>query len=162
MAARRTQAPERPLRAYVDTSVFGGMHDVEFREGSERFFRAVRDEVFTIFTSEPLALEISRAPERVQDTFAEYQRFAEPLARTDETDDLAEAYMLAKILPAASRVDAVHVALASVARADIVVSWNFKHLVQLRRIRAFHAVNVLRGYPMIEIRSPLEVTDAED
>lgn len=70
--------------------------------------------------------------------------------------------MLAKVLPAASRVDAFHVAIASVARADAVVSWNFKHLVQLQRIRAFHAVNVLRGYPLIEIRSPLEVTDGED
>jgi hypothetical protein len=54
------------------------------------------------------------------------------------------------------------VALASVAGADAVVSWNFKHLVQLRRIRGFHAVNVLRGYPLIEIRSPLEVTLGEE
>lgn len=162
MAARRTQAPERPLRVYVDTSVFGGIHDDGFREGSQRFFRAVRNGAFTILTSEPLTLEIARAPERVQDTFVEYQDFAEPLATTDEAEDLAEAYMLAKVLPAASRVDALHVALASVAHADIVVSWNFKHLVQLRRIRAFHAVNLLRGYPLIEIRSPLEVVDDQD
>jgi predicted nucleic acid-binding protein len=58
-------------------------------------------------------------------------------------------------------VDALHVALASVARADVLVSWNFKHLVQLRRIRGFHAVNVLRGYPLLEIRSPREVIDEE-
>lgn len=150
------------LRVYVDTSVFGGVHDAEFQQGSQRFFRAVRNGAFTILTSEPLALEIARAPERVQDTFIEYQRYAEPLATTGEAEELAEAYMLAKVLPSASRVDALHVALASVARADAVVSWNFKHLVQLRRIRAFHAVNILRGYPLIEIRSPLEVTDGED
>lgn len=160
VTARRTAVPERPLRAYVDTSVFGGIHDAEFRAGSERFFRAVSEGAFTIFSSEPLSLEIARAPKPVRDTFAEYERFAEPVARTDEADDLTEAYMLAKVLPAASRVDALHVALASVAHADVVVSWNFKHLVQLRRIRAFHAVNVLHGYPMIDIRSPLEVTDA--
>ncbi len=162
MAARRTSTTERPLRVYVDTSVFGGIHDEEFQDASERFFRAVREGVFTILTSEPLALEIARAPERVQDTFIAYQRYSEPVATTVEAENLAEAYMLAKVLPAASRVDALHVALASVARADAVVSWNFKHLVQLRRIRAFHAVNVLRGYPLIEIRSPLEVTDGED
>jgi hypothetical protein len=51
--------------------------------------------------------------------------------------------------------------LASLAAADALVSWNFKHLVQLRRIRGFHAVNVLRSYPLIEIRSPLEVIDDE-
>lgn len=103
MAAFRTKPTERPLRAYVDTSVFGGVHDDEFRIGSERFFRAVREGAFTILSSEPL----------------------------------------------------------TIARADVVVSWNFKHLVQLRRIRAFHAVNLLRGYPLVEIRSPLEVTDDE-
>jgi len=162
MAGRRTQAPLRSLRAYVDTSVFGGVHDDEFRDGSERFFAAVRDGEFTILTSEPLALEIARAPEPVQDTFALHQDFTEPLATTDEAEDLAEAYMLAKVVPAASRIDALHVALASVAHADVVVSWNFKHLVQLRRIRAFHAVNLLRGYPLIEIRSPLEVVDEQD
>jgi predicted nucleic acid-binding protein len=162
MADRRTQAAERPFRVYVDTSVFGGVHDDQFREASQRFFRAVRDGAFTILTSEPLTLEIARAPECVQDTFVEYLDFAETLTTTDEAEDLAEAYMLAKVVPAASRVDALHVALASVAYADIVVSWNFKHLVQLRRIRAFHAVNVLRGYPLIEIRSPLEVIDDQD
>jgi hypothetical protein len=48
-----------------------------------------------------------------------------------------------------------------VAATDALVSWNFKHLVQLRRIRGFHAVNVLRGYPLIEIRLPLELIDDE-
>lgn len=161
MAARRTKAIERPLRAYVDTSVFGGVHDDEFRVGSQRFFRAVREGAFTILSSQPLAIEISRAPDNVRSTFDAYRAEAEVLDTTDEAESLAEAYMNAKVVPAASRIDALHVALASVARADLIVSWNFKHLVQLRRIRAFHAVNLLHGYPLIEIRSPLEVTDDE-
>ena len=74
---------------------------------------------------------------------------------------MPQAYLTAGVVPPASRVDALHVALASVAGADALVSWNFKHLVQLRRIRGFHAVNLLRGYPLIEIRSPLEVVDDE-
>ena len=68
----------------------------------------------------------------------------------------------ARVVPAASRIGALHVALASVAGPDAVVSWNFKHLVQLCRTRGLHAVNVLRGYPLIEIRSPLEVIDDEE
>lgn len=122
MTARRTHSADRSLRVYVDTSVYGGLHDEEFREASLRFFRAVRDGAFTILASEPLALEISRAPERVQDTFVEYQASAELLATTEEATNLAEAYMVAKVLPAASRIDALHVALASVAHADVVVS----------------------------------------
>ena len=85
------------------------------------------------------------------------KRYFSDLART-QLECLSPG---AKVVPAASRVDALHVALASVAGADAVVSWNFKHLVQLRRIRGFHAVNVLRGYPLIEIRSPLELIDDE-
>ena len=157
----RTKAPERPLRVYLDTSVFGGVHDDEFRRGSERFFTAVRDGAFTILVSEPLVVEISRAPETVQVTFEAHRAQMEALDTTAEATSLAAAYLAAKVVPAASRVDALHVALATIAGADTVVSWNFKHLVQLRRIRGFHAVNILRGYPLIEIRSPLEVVDDE-
>jgi hypothetical protein len=85
----------------------------------------------------------------------------EALETTAEAATLAKAYLAAGVVPAASRVDALHVALASIARADALVSWSFQHLVQLRRIRGFHAVNVLRGYPLLEIRSPLEVIDEE-
>lgn len=162
MATRRANTTERPLRVYVDTSVFGGVHDPEFRERSERSFRAVRNGAFTILASDPISIEIASAPEKVRATFEAHLRFMEPLETTEESTELANAYLLAKVVPAASSIDALHVALASVARADAVVSWNFKHLVQLRRIRAFHAVNVLRGYPLIEIRSPLEVIDGED
>jgi hypothetical protein len=146
----------------VDTSVFGGVHDDEFRAPSERFFTAVRDGAFTLLVSEALAVEISSAPTVVQATFEAHRAHMEALETTAEAASLAEAYLASKVVPATSRVDALHVALASIAGADAVVSWNFKHLVQLRRIRGFHAVNVLRGYPLIEIRSPREVIDDEE
>jgi hypothetical protein len=159
VAKARSRAEGRPLRVYVDTSVFGGVHDDEFRSPSERFFAAVRGGDFVVLVSEALVVEISNAPPVVQATFESHRGYMEPLETTAEAAALAEAYLAARVVPANSRVDALHVALASVARADAVVSWNFKHLVQLRRIRGFHAVNVLRGYPLIEIRSPLEVID---
>jgi len=162
MAARRPRPLRQPLRVYADTSVFGGVHDDEFRDPSERFFAAVRSGAFVLLVSEALALEIAAAPDFVQETFEAHRTHAEGLETTAEATALAAAYLAAGVVPAASRVDALHVALASVAGADAVVSWNFKHLVQLRRIRGFHAVNVLRGYPLIEIRSPLEVTLGEE
>jgi hypothetical protein len=162
VAARRPEAERRPLRVYVDTSVFGGVHDDEFRALSERFFAAVRAGAFVVLVSEALVVEIASAPVVVQATFEAHRAHMEALETTAEAAALAEAYLAARVVPAASRVDALHVALASVARADAFVSWNFKHLVQLRRIRGFHAVNVLRGYPLIEIRSPLEVIDDEE
>jgi hypothetical protein len=164
VAARRQRAglPGRPLRVYLDTSVFGGVHDDQFRAPSERFFAAVRAGAFVVLVSEALALEISSAPEAVRATFESHRRQMEALETTTEAAALAEAYLASKVVPRSSRVDALHVALASVARADALVSWNFKHLVQLRRIRGFHAVNLLRGYPLIEIRSPLEVIGDEE
>lgn len=162
MTARRSRAPGRLLRAYVDTSVFGGVHDREFREPSARFFAAVRRGAFVVLVSEALVVEISSAPTVVQETFEAHRSYMEPVETTAEATTLAEAYLAEQVVPAASRVDALHVALASVARADVLVSWNFKHLVQLRRIRGFHAVNVLRGYPLLEIRSPREVIDDDE
>lgn len=163
MAARgqRAAISRRPLRVYVDTSVFGGVHDDEFRTPSERFFTAVRSGAFTVLVSEALVVEIQSAPEPVRATFEAHSAHMEAIETSAEAAALADAYLAAKVVPAAARVDALHVALASVAGADAVVSWNFRHLVQLRRIRGFHAVNVLRGYPLIEIRSPREVIDDE-
>jgi hypothetical protein len=90
----------------VDTSVFGGAHDDEFRTPSERFFAAVRDGDFVVLVSEALVVEISHAPPVVQATFESHRGYMEPLETTAEAAALAEAYLAA--------------------RADAVVSWNFK------------------------------------
>jgi hypothetical protein len=59
------------------------------------------------------------------------------------------------------RADAQHIAIATVARVDALVSWNFKHIVNLNRIHGYNSVNLRRGYPMIEIRAPREVLPDE-
>jgi hypothetical protein len=59
------------------------------------------------------------------------------------------------------RADALHIALATVARVDVLVSWNFKHIVNLARIHAYNAVNLKRGYPLLEIRTPREIVEDE-
>jgi len=64
-------------------------------------------------------------------------------------------------ISARMRVDALHIALATVARVDVLVSWNFKHIVNLKRIHAYNAVNLKHGYPLLEIRTPREVPGDE-
>ncbi|MFQ5698948.1 MAG: hypothetical protein ACE5IL_11770, partial [Myxococcota bacterium] len=115
MATRRQRegVSKRPLRVYVDTSVFGGVHDDEFCEPSKRFFTEVRSGAFTILVSEALVVEISSAPAAVQSTFEAHRGQMEALETTAEAAALADAYLAAKVIPAASRVDALHVALAS-------------------------------------------------
>lgn len=79
------------------------------------------------------------------------------MADTPDAYELAEAYLAHGIVGPGSRSDALHVALATIGRVDVMVSWNFKHIVNLNRIRLFNAVNLEQGYGLIEIRTPMEV-----
>jgi hypothetical protein len=85
----------------------------------------------------------------------------ETLALSAEAEELAAAYVEDGAIGARMRADALHIALATVARVDVLVSWNFKHIVNLKRIHAHNAVNLKRGYPLLEIRTPREVPGSE-
>ena len=81
----------------------------------------------------------------------------EAVAVTAEVQDLAEAYLAAGIVGLRWRADCIHVAAATIYRADSIVSWNFRHIVRLDKIRAFNAVNLAQGYGVVTILSPKEV-----
>jgi hypothetical protein len=70
---------------------------------------------------------------------------------------LADAYISAGIVGENAREDAVHAAAAAVASADLIMSWNFRHIVRYDRIQGFNGVNVLSAYRALDIRCPLEV-----
>jgi hypothetical protein len=72
---------------------------------------------------------------------------------------LREAYINARIVSRRWVDDATHVAAATFARVDAIVSWNFKHIVRLDRIKAYNEVNTAMGYGVLTIRSPREVRD---
>jgi hypothetical protein len=102
------------------------------------------------------------APESVRNRLLEIPEAHQIiLADTPEADVLAEAYQAHGVVGPGSRSDALHVALATMGRVDVLVSWNFKHIVNLGRIRLFNAVNLEQGYGLIEIRTPKEVLSSE-
>jgi len=146
------------LRIYVDTSVFGGVLDEEFRDASRGFIeRAVRGEV-RFLLSDLAVEELTNAPQGVKDAISSIPRQnMERVPVGAEARSLAAAYVTARVVPAASEGDALHVAAATVAGANLIVSWNFKHIVNYRRIQLFNSVNLAVGYPLIDIRSPLEL-----
>jgi hypothetical protein len=146
-------------RIYIDTSVIGGCFDEEFSEWSNGMVADFRNGIFQPLLSEVIAAEIADAPENVQSVYAELTAFnAEILTVEESALELADEYQTRGILTSNFYGDGLHIALATVAEADLLVSWNFKHIVRFDKIRLFNAVNIEFGYKPLQIFSPREVT----
>lgn len=151
------------LRVYIDTSVVGGYFDDEFEDVTKLFFERIFKKDFLVYFSEVSEAEISLAPDFVKNLKSKIPtdcyRF---LDLDNESKELAETYINEKILGKASLDDAYHIAIATVNRLDVLVSWNFKHIVNYDKIKLFNSINLRLGYPMIEIRSPKEFVSYEN
>jgi hypothetical protein len=151
----------RTLSVYADTSVFGGVFDEEFEAPSRSFFDLVRAGRFALLISDVTRQEIALAPESVQAYFEGILAYMELIPVDERVLALREAYIAAGILTTQWADDAAHVAAATVANADLIVSWNFRHIVHFDKIRLYNAVNAIEGYRTVDIRSPREVIDYE-
>lgn len=146
------------LRVYADTSVFGGCFDEEFEADSRKPFDEIEAGRFILVVSATTLRELRKAPEEVRQLLAGISRDRfETTALSEEVQLLRDAYLKAGVVSASSSADAEHIASASVAEADMIVSWNFKHIVHFEKIRGYHAVNLLEGYKQIPIYTPKEV-----
>ena len=153
----------RRIRAYVDTSVFGGTQDDRFVEASRRFFERVRRGDFVVLLSPETLRELGRSPASVRAVWqALPAEQVEYVPLSPETKDLAAEYVRAGVLGEASMADALHVAAATVAGASVILSWNFRHIVSFNRIRGFNGVNAALGYRALTILSPMEVADEDE
>ena len=150
------------IRVYADTSVFGGVYDEEFDAASAAFFDEVREHERALVVSDVVRREMTAAPEDVRLLFDEMLAYAEIAPITAEALQLRQAYIAAGIVTAKWLDDALHVALATVSGCDVIVSWNFKHIVHFQKIPLYNAVNALQGYGSILIHSPQEVLVYED
>ena len=150
-------------RIYIDTSVVGGFYDVEFAEYTVPLFHQIRESELRIIYSEVTEKELINAPERVKDLIrslpSEVVDFVE---LTEEAIVLAQAYIAEKVVGKTSLDDCLHIALDTIHKADYLVSWNFKHIVNIERIRGYNSVNIKLGYSTIDIRSPREFVKYED
>jgi len=150
----------RRIRVYVDTSVFGGTADEEFAVASRRFFNRVHRGEFMVLVSQVTLDELTGAPDNVQQVLKDVPHSSlVQVVANEEATALAQAYLDAGILSSSAIADAIHVATATVAGADVILSWNFRHIVNYDRIHKYNGVNALQGYPPVEIHSPLEMSD---
>ena len=153
----------RLQRIYIDTSVIGGCHDEEFARWSLGLMKDFRLGNFKPVVSAVVDAEIEEAPLHVKATYQELiEGDHEYLDVGEEAVELAGIYLERNILTEKFADDALHIALASVAVVDVLVSWNFKHIVHFDKIRQFTAVNIELGYKPLQIYSPREVTNHGD
>jgi hypothetical protein len=149
-------------RVYTDTSVLGGCEDEEFAEHSVRLLERFIKGDLVLVLSGLTVQELVAAPPEVRERLASVpEAHIETLRLDAQAKALAEAYVASGVLPNRMLADAQHIAIATVGRVDVLVSWNFKHIVNLRRIHGYNSVNLRQGYPMIEIRTPREVLSDE-
>jgi len=150
-------------RFYFDTSVFGGVFDKEFENTTLQLFERLKlGKIICVF-SDLTESELMDAPERVRGYFKDLPK--ENLERVVVNDDvltLAAKYINEKVVGQTSFDDCVHIAAATINKVDILVSWNFKHIVNVYRIRGYNSINLRSNYPSLEIRSPKEIIDYED
>ena len=150
-------------RIYIDTSVFGGHFDEEFAAHTIPLFDRLENNEFILLFSTVTQDEISNAPQNVKELVKSIKADnTEFLETTSEAIDLASEYISEKVVGQISFADCLHIALATINRADFLVSWNFKHIVNVQRIRGYNSINIKNGYRQLEIRSPREFEKYED
>ena len=148
---------------YLDTSVVGGYFDEEWKEATQEMFHLADLGLYHFVASVVTATEVMGAPPEVQVHFA--NTFADPaqlLELNDEAEALAQAYVAAGVVTPKYLDDARHIAIATINALSLVVSWNFKHLANIKREAGFNAVNLLQGYPQIRILTPLQLLNEPD
>jgi len=150
------------MRIYADTSVFGGVFDLEFAEPTKRLFEEIDAGRFTLVTSAIVEAEIEPAPEKIRLHFLRCEAFAEIAQITHEALLLQQQYIISGVVTPKSAEDALHVPIATVSQCDLIVSWNFKHIVHFDKISKYNAVNTINGFGQIGIYSPLEVISYEN
>ncbi|WP_211176453.1 hypothetical protein [Brasilonema sp. UFV-L1] len=127
------------LRIYIDTSVIGGCLDVEFAAESQRLIEAMQNKKAVMLLSDLVINELVDAPVDVRNILPSVPtEVIENVPLTEEIIALRDAYIAAGVVTSKSINDAAHVAAATVARADAIVSWNFKHIVRLDKMRAYN------------------------
>jgi hypothetical protein len=147
-------------RVYIDTSVVGGYFDEEFEFYTKLFFEKVEQGKFKVILSDILSTELQGAPDNVVAFFKSIpKKQIEYVDQTEDSIQLGEEYLNEGVVGKTSRTDCRHIALATLVNADILVSWNFKHVVNITRIRGYNSVNIKNGHRILEIRTPREILE---
>jgi hypothetical protein len=145
-------------RIYIDTSIVGGFFDIEFEKDTKLLFQQLENKEVIFVLSDLLFDELENAPPKVKYLLDNYDRnYFERVVLTDEAKELANKYVAENVVGRTSLDDCKHIAIATINKVDVLASWNFKHIVNLARIKGYNAVNLKNGYVTLEIRNPKDL-----
>ena len=152
----------KKIKYYIETSVFNFVFaddSPEKKELTERLFQKIEDERLEIYISEVVMDEINKAPESIKERLLTLiQKYQPTLLPVDqEVKDLAQKFIEDGIIPERYIDDALHISVAIVNNLDMLISWNFQHIVKVKTRVEVNAVSRFLMYSGIEICSPLEV-----
>ena len=146
----------KQLRVYIENSVIGGYFDAVFEDATKKLFGKFKNGDYIAVISTHTYGELNDgAPENIKSNLETI--YYEKIDVTESMLNLTQKYMDEKIINEQYRSDALHIAIATISGVDVLVSWNFKHIVNLNKIKLFNSVNLKEGYSLLEIRTPLEV-----
>ena len=129
-------------RIYIDTSIVGGFFDKEFEKETKLLFQRLENKEVIFVTSDLLFEELDKAPQKVRSLLDNYDENSfEKVFLSDEAKELAEKYIAENVVGRTSLDDCRHIALATINKVDVLASWNFKHIVNLMRIKGYNGVN---------------------
>ena len=146
----------KKLRVYIENSVIGGYFDPVFEDATKKLFDKFRNgEYLAVISTHTYGELNDGAPENVKSNLETISY--EKIDVTKAMLDLTQKYMDENIVSEKFKSDALHIAIATTSTVDVLVSWNFRHIVNLNKIKLFNSVNLKEGYNLLEIRTPLEV-----
>ena len=121
-------------------------------------FEMVKNGEIICVYSDLSEFELENAPGKVKEHFLSLDKNQTEFAEiTEEINDLAEEYVKEKVVGETSIDDCRHIACATINKVDYLISWNFKHIVNVFRIRGYNAINIKNGHIQLDIRSPKEI-----
>ena len=149
-------------KVYLDTSIFNLALDdknPDKKELTRQLFAAIKAGKYEVFISDIVMLEVNEAPPEIAGKLKELIADLDPeeIIAEREVYELAKKYIEQGIIPARYEDDALHIAVASVNNLDVIISWNFEHIVKYKTKTETAGVNSIMGYKSIEIYSPQEV-----
>ena len=146
----------KKLRVYIENSVIGGYFDPVFEDATKKLFDKFRNgEYLAVISTHTYGELNDGAPENVKSNLETISY--EKIDVAEAMLDLTQKYMDENIVSEKFKSDALHIAIATTSTVDVLVSWNFRHIVNLNKIKLFNSVNLKEGYNLLEIRTPLEV-----